>query len=793
MGLLQTQGLPSTADATKNFEKRAGLLENFVDKNAGKLYLKLPPPKTADGLVGEYLYAEGMTTGMGSNDVGLDRGEDGDTQIVRIRIRGPKAIIEAVNTTFRASNNDEAEREAAAKSFPTSVIWSGNLTARDADGTTLVDFTDFLVRDAHGIGQSLGGYSLDASKSFLMPESCFSFPKNLEFDAQLTITGAGSRNVRETTPNAKYVSLVQHHSLVELPDAGFKPRFYDPRMGYFGVTYYDFSAPLDQPLIKRLIARHRLEKVNPGTAPSPVKKPIVYYLDRGTPEPIRSALIEGASWWAKAFEDAGYLDAFKVEVMPADMHPLDIRYNVIQWIHRSTRGYSVGGSVVDPRTGEILKGAVRLDSSRGRQDMKIFEGLVGTDKPEDLSKVALMRIRQLSAHEVGHTLGLRHNFAGSTYGGRASVMDYPAPLIKVNADQTLDFSNAYGVGVGVWDKFAIKVGYQEFAPEADEVKATREELSKTNFLYLTDEDAPGSSGAEWRAARFDNGNDPIAQLIHTLHVRRIGLNAFGDRNLRLGTPRSELEDVLGPLYFFHRYDLTAALQAVGGLVYTHSVRDGIGAGEVHPVPLDVQRKALEAVLKCTDPAELDVSDSILKLLHPAAPGFGDGREKFKSNTTYVFDALGAANTAGDLALSELLAPARAVRMVELSTRKAEPSLTLEEMLTTMTKRMFSYGSAGEPRQNEIVRGLRATYAERLMDLCDADVPLNVRARALAALMDVRSRQGQIMLASQGISREFAEAQCREIDRFLNRPAEAAKRTPKPLGALPGSPIGCWGG
>ncbi|MBX3118190.1 MAG: zinc-dependent metalloprotease [Fimbriimonadaceae bacterium] len=793
MGLLQAQALPSTADAVKGLEKRTGLIENYIDKNTGKLYLKLPAPKSPDGLVGEYLYAEGMTTGMGSNDISLDRGEGGDEFIIRIRIRGAKAIVEAVNTTFRASNPDEAERQAAAASFPTSVMWSGNLTGRDADGTTVVDFTDFLVRDAHGSAQVLSGYSLDMGKSFLMPESCFSFPKNLEFDAQLTFTGQGSRAVGETTPNPKHVSLVQHHSLVELPDTdGFKPRFYDPRMGYFGITYYDFSAPLDKPLLKRLIARHRLEKVNPGAAPSPVKKPVVYYLDRGTPEPIRSALIEGASWWAKAFEEAGYLDAFKVEIMPADMHPLDIRYNVIQWIHRSTRGYSVGGSFTDPRTGEILKGAVRLDSSRGRQDMKIFEGLMGTDKPDELSKIALMRIRQLSAHEVGHTLGLRHNFAASTYGGRASVMDYPAPLIVPKEDGSLDLSNAYGVGVGDWDKFAIKLGYADFGPGVDEVQAIRAELQKTPLLYLTDDDAPGSGGADWRATRFDNGNDPVADLLSSLAVRKIGLDRFDQRNLRDGEPRSELEEVLGPVYFYHRYSLDAALKVIGGVMYTHTVKDGGLNPPMRVIGAENQREALQAVFKCIDPANLDLPHSLFNILNPRAPGYGDSREKFKSNTTYVFDALGAANTAADMVLAELLSPIRAVRMVELRTREGVGPMSLDEMLQKTTDFVFGLNYT-EPRTMEISRGIQAVYLERLLDLADANVPRNVRSRVMIALGEVKAKLTQMAKTKSGFDKQMAQDMLADIERFLTRPAESARRIPKPLAPLPGSPIGCCGG
>jgi hypothetical protein len=790
--------LPSVADAVKGLSRREGLLESYVDVNKGRILLKLPKPADSSGLVGEYLYAESLASGLGANDIGLDRGEDGETYVVRFRVRGERLAIEAVNTSFRADSTNPDERFSTERSFPSSVLWAGKLEGRDPDGVSVADITSFIVRDAHRSAATMSGsnanYSLDANRSYLMPEACFAFPDNLEFDASLTFVSNNSRaEVRETSPDPQSVTLIQHHSLVRLPDAGFKPREYDPRSGYFGLTQMDFAATLDQSLTKRFIARHRLEKVDPSKAISAVKKPIIYYLDRGAPEPMKSALLEGGRWWAQAFADAGFQDAFRVEILPEGVNPLDIRYNVIQWIHRSTRGYSVGGSIVDPRTGEIVKGMVRLDSSRIRQDLLIFEGLGGADgaltgKPIDFTIPALARVRQLSAHEIGHTLGLRHNFAGSTF-GQASVMDYPGPNLQLKSNGEIDFSHAYGVGVGAWDKFAIWYGYSDSTPE--ERQKALERVHKGELVYLTDEDDPVQGGADWRSSKWDNGNDPINALQNTTAIRSAAMVKFGENSVRNGTPRSQIEVSLGPIYFFHRYDLATLCKTIGGLEYMHSVKVPAGlapAPPVMPVSADRQRRALALVLDCLSPAMFDIPPQLAAILNPSAPGYGDRREKFKSSTTFVFDTLGAANTAGDLVISELLNPARCARVVELNARDNQlPSLT--EILGSVRDRVFNY-TPDSLRHAEIARGIQSVYVDRLMDLVDADVPRSTRSRAVAELKKtLEIANSRIKVGSEDAKAHYALL-AGEIEKFFDRPMGEGKRSPKPLGPMPGSPIGC---
>ncbi|MBN9501864.1 MAG: zinc-dependent metalloprotease [Armatimonadetes bacterium] len=791
--------LPSILKTVDGLSKRDGLVANYLDPAKGRLLIKLPPPRDPSGLVGEYLYVDSLGSGSGANQIGLDRAESGQSFIVRFKIRGEKLVVEAVNTGFRATSDNPDERLATEMSFPTSVIWAGPLTARDSDGSTVVDMTSFIVRDAHDTGRDLGDYTLDKDRSYLRPEGCFSFPDNLEWEAELTFKGNGHSPVAETSPKADVVTMIQHHSLVKLPSDGYRMRAFDPRSGFFGMDYYDFGAKLNEPLIKRVLCRHRLEKTDPNAAISQVKKPIVYYLDRGTPEPIRSALLDGARWWAQAFEAAGFKDAFRVEMLPESANPLDVRYNMIQWIHRSTRGYSFGGSIIDPRTGEIIKATVRLDSSRIRQDLKIFEGLAGaggalTGGQNDMTIPGLARIRQLAAHEVGHTLGLRHNFAGSTFGNRASVMDYPGPKLSLKTDGSIDFSDAYGVGVGAWDKFAIWYGYSEFPTGTDETKTLQTKASEAihagALVYLPDEDDPAVAGADWRSSKWDNGNDPVAGLRNTMAIRRAALATFGERNLRDYTPRSELQDALGPIYFFHRYDLATACKVVGGYLYQHQVKEPTGMVPPppnQPVAGSTQRAALGALLDCISPDELDLPDDLLNRLNPPSPGYGDSRESFRSNTTYVFDSAGAANTAADLALSELLNPVRCTRIVELSSRDSDLP-NLEEVLTVVVNRIFNYTPKSE-RRAEMARGIQGGLLDRLLDLIDADVPRSVKARALSALQLLKT-QVEARISGSSASAQHAKWMLAEIDKFMNRPLGEAKRVPHPLGPMPGSPIGC---
>ncbi|MDE1148163.1 MAG: zinc-dependent metalloprotease [Azospirillaceae bacterium] len=650
-----------------------GLLPVHVDKAKGQIFLTLPAPG-ADGVMARYLYTPALRTGLGSAPTFLDRGRIGETQVLAFRRLGAKVAIQFENPRFHAPEGG------VNPDFATSIVWMGDAVPL-TDGRVAVDIAKFLAADTLGIAKSLGqesdamgtgggqqgagkGFKLDAGLSAADPASLKLFPDNLEVDAIQTYTsdhpGAEVENI---APDARQVSFTVHHSFIRLPAPGFVPRAFDPRIGGFATQSVDYSRPLGQDVVRDVANRFRLEKVDPTAARSRMKKPIVFYLDRAAPDPMRQALLDGINWWAKAFEAAGYIDAFHAELLPEGADPMDVRYNIVNWVDRATRGWSYGQEIVDPRTGEIVKGMVVLGSERVRQDILIFQGLVGADKvgtggPNDPVRVALARLRQLGAHEVGHSLGFAHNFAASTQ-NRASVMDYPAPRIGL-VDGRPDLSDAYGTGVGRWDMATVDWLYGQ----DDQAEAKAAAVVAAGLRYVEDDNARRPDTAQPWAGLWDDGAEPAAELNRLMGVRRAAIDQFGLKALAPGEAVAELRRRFVPIWLLHRYQVNAAAKAVGGVDFAYAVAGGGNEGSA-PVPAAAQRAALAALLGTLSADQLRLPAGLLPLLSAARNG-SDNRqydiELFATAGGPVFDPLVAADVAASVTLSTLLAPTRLARL-----------------------------------------------------------------------------------------------------------------------------------
>lgn len=719
-----------------SFEHMPGYYDLYWDNANGRLLIDV------GNLNEQFLYQASLSRGVGSNDLGLDRGQLGATKVVEFERSGPKILLVQHNLDYRAGTDNPDELNAVDESFARSVIWGFEVLG-ERDGSILVDATDFLIRDAHRITARLarseeGEFSPDPSRSAIYMPNTKAFPDNSEVEAIVTFIGQATGPWLPTvTPDSESFSVHLHHSFIRLPDDNFEPVPFDPRSGFYGIDFLDYATPVGDSLQVSFAERHRLEKKDPDADVSEAVEPIIYYVDRGAPEPIRSALMDGTAWWNQAFEAAGYKDAFQVRLLPEDADPMDVRYNIVQWVHRSTRGWSYGGGITDPRTGEIMKGKVTLGSLRVRQDYLIAEGLLAPyddeEKPDAMMEMALARIRQLAAHEVGHTLGLGHNMAASTQ-GRASVMDYPHPLIKFDDDGDLDLSDAYAADIGEWDSRAITWGYQDF-PEGADDQAGRDQIMAdtidSGFVYVADSDARAVSSAHPLGNLWDNGADAIEELNHLLNVRAFALGRFSEKNIRPGQSMATLEEVLVPLYLLHRHQLIAAGKFIGGHEFTYAIR-GDGQAISSPVPADRQRVAIAALINTLSPAVLRVPENVLQLIPPRPPGNPKSRETFPTSTGKIFEPIGAAQSAASLTLEVLLDPSRAARMIASSARNVTAP-GFDEVTDDLLRASW-YAPQLSGIDAELQRTTNSLVLERLMLLAiNKDADSQVRAIALDAV------------------------------------------------------------
>ena len=806
-----TKPAATIASITQNLKKFDGFYTFYYDEKSGKVYLEI------SNFDKDFLYFSSLVDGVGNG--GPERGQ-ASSVITRFIKVGPKVFLVQPVTNYRSVNGNADEKKAVENSFAKSVIFGFAPVAAEG-GKVLIDLTPFIIRDSQRIGDVLGtaggnpgaaasrganrgiaggsaagGYRLDESRSAVFTDNTKNFPKNTEFEALLTFTGGSGRAAGfgrgggiAADPSA--VTVRMHQAFVELPDGNFKPRKFDPRSGFNAFSYYDFSAPMSEPIIKRFTARHRLEKKNPNAAMSEAVEPIVYYIDRGAPPLIKKALIEGGSWWNQAFEAAGYKNAFQVKELPEGADPMDIRYNVVNWVNRSgspERAFSYGSSYTDPRTGEIIKGVVTLGSDRHRQDYLIAEGLLqpyedGKPVSKKMEQMALARIRQLSAHEIGHTLGLYHNFTSSTH-GRASVMDYPFPRFTMKADGSIDVSEAYATGIGSWDKRAIMWGYSEFPKGTNENAALDKIMKETlaqGHIFI-----PDIAGVVHPLShQWDDGVNSVDQLNKLMLIRRKILDNFSEKAIKQDAPMATLEEVLVPMYLLHRYQIEAVASSLGGLYFTHALKnDGqIITKMVEPAE---QWRAFDALMSTISPDALALPEGLIAKIPPRPVGYPASVENFGGHTGVTFDPIGAAETAANATLSYLMDAQRAARLIEYNSRDSkQPGLleVLDKLVTQTWKAPVAAGYKGELQI--LVDNLTLKYL--LAMAANNNAGENVRGEAMLKINELQQWMNSNLAAAAPKQKAAMYFALSQIEEFHKNPE---KFQPDPaLEMPPGAPIG----
>jgi hypothetical protein len=808
----ETKPAASISAMTQNLKKFEGFYNFYYDDKTGKILLEV------DRWGQEFLYFSSLPEGIGNG--GAERGQAAAVVVKFIR-EGPKVFLLQPDYEHRSVTGSEDEKKDVADAFSQSVLFGFSPVALEGD-KALIDLTPFVVRDALHIGENIGsgrgnpgsaiaaaaanraggatgaGYHLDETRSAVYIENTRNFPRNSEFEALVTFTGnaasgggGGFRRGGGVAPDPTAVTIRIHQAFVQLPDSGYVARKFDPRSGFNAFSYYDFSTPMGEPLIKRFIERHRLIKKDANAAVSDPVEPIVYYIDRGAPPLIRKALIEGGSWWNQAFEAAGFRNAFIVRELPEGADPMDIRYNMVNWLDRSgspQRAFSYGSSYTDPRTGEIIKGVVTLGSDRHREDYLIAEGLLqpyedGKPVPKKMEEVALARIRQLSAHEIGHTLGLTHNFEASVK-DRASVMDYPFPRFELKADGTIDVSDVYAKGIGGWDKRAIVWGYSEFPKGTNEDAALDKIMKETlreGYKYI-----PDVGGMTHPLSnQWDDGVNPIDQLNKLMAVRRHLLDNFSEKAIPQDAPMATLAEVLVPIYLLHRYQVEAAAKSVGGLYFTHAVKND-GEEPTKMVDPAEQWRAFDALMNTITPDALALPEALIQKIPPRPTGYPATIEIFKGHTGPTFDPIAAAEAAADNTLSYMLDPERAARLIEFQARdEHQPGLlaVLDSLAGQTWRKGLPAGYKGELQlvvDNVVLKRLLALAA----DPRNAE---NVRGEALLAVTDLATWMGSQVVSAQGKWKGalyYALGQIAEFNKEPNKfVIEPALEMP------PGAPIG----
>ncbi|TVR59642.1 MAG: DUF5117 domain-containing protein [Gemmatimonadales bacterium] len=778
---------PATPDTEQAF------LDFRVDAEGNRLLLEIP----ADRMGQDFLYMNTLATGLGANAPLMDRGQVGIEAVVRLERRGNRVLMMRDNWNVRAEGGSDALLRSARESFPTSVVATFPIDSEDG-GTVTVDASSFFMSDVFGVASRLrsagqGSFQVSRDRSWIDEESSGAFPRNTEIRAVLTFTGdQPGAALRMVAPDGSSITMEQHHSLVALPDPqGFRPRLRDGRSSIFSVNFMDFAQGIDGDYRSGFAARWRLIPSDPaaylrGELVEPVE-PLVFHMDPGIPEPYRTAFIEGGMWWNEILESAGFRNAFHIRDLPEGANPMDARYNMVYWVHRVGPGPSVGPSFRDPRTGEILKTVVRMDSHRSLVNYNIWRGMLPAAGPEGLNVSAeeftMARRRQHTAHEIGHTIGIAHNFLAGTQ-GRSTVMDYPAPLVDLDADGRPDLSEAYRPEGGAWDTLAVRYAYTWFPDEASEeegLDAIMQEAIDAGLRYLTGGHA-ALSGSDPAATQWVEGSTMFEATERTTRVRRVLMENFDERAIDPGEPMSVLNMRFAHVYLHHRYALHGVVKYLGGMEFNYA-RRGDRQVPTRILPAAEQRRGMEMALDALEPAELHIPARITDLIPPPGPDT-DGSERWLPSM--AGPAMDPITLAGGLAtevLDGLLHRERLARVANFHARDAgNPGL--DEVLGRVLERTWGAGSGDSREEAELRRVVQRVALDVLLDRAgDAGALPQVRAAAeyhLAALHDdLRGRSGGTPEARAHLAQAT-----RDLERYFDGRDDPDARSRFPVVPLP---------
>jgi len=782
---LLATGLALSLSATAVAAQEASFIGVRVDADRNKVLLEIPVGR----LDTDFMHQSVLATGGGAPNLGLDRGQTGGSAIVRLERRGKRVLMLRDNLAVRAVNASEAGRTAASEAFPTSVVASFPIEA-EANGSITADATALFLSDTYGIAESIrraqgGNGRVDANRSWIDATRTKAFPRNTEIHAVLTFAVDNPGAVlRRVAPDAAAPTFEVHHSLVALPSSeGFRPRRGDARSGLFGTQFMDLSQGFDGTYRDGYANRWRLVPKDPaayqrGVLTEPVA-PIVYYLDPGIPEPYRKAFLEGGNWWNKVFEGAGWKNAFQVKELPAGVDPMDARYNLIYWVHRSGPGPSVGPSFSDPRTGEIVRTVVRMDAWRSLVDYNIYAGLLPAAGAAGLNvsaeDFAMARRRQHVAHEIGHTIGFSHNYISHAQ-DRASVMDYPFPLISVDARGQLDLRNAYRPHAGGWDSLAVRYGYTWYpdakAEEAGLAKIVSEGLAR-GLRFVADQHA-GADGSIPEVTRWVEGKTMFDAVERTSAVRKLAIERFDERAIKPGEPMYLLNMRFAHVYLHHRYSLEGLTKYVGGMDFRYAMR-GDGQVPTSIVPAAQQRRALAMALDALEPANLAVPERVQAMIPPVPPG-GDGAlEWIGTAAGTAFDEISLAGGLATEVLENLMHRERLARVVLFRARDAQ-NPTLDEVLQTIVDRTWGVAASDDMHAQSLRRTVQRVVLNTLLDRAgDKDALPDVRQVAALHLEQLDQRlAGQT--GGTPADRALRAAARREIARFFDGDDDPASRS-----------------